>query len=911
MKKTIKDITQFDITPSHPAFTKCPVCDLTITELSEYKQVAIGENYFFNIRKIGDSILYIQNRGDLADVNMTHYYELLEAFVEETNVIKPYIEIRDFSYLSGRINKYELSIQKNYIVDHIKESSNLILCRSPFWTRAIAQATLKAFSIPVHFYAAPTYEKAINYALERLNRNESKSPYRIDYADILFNENWQYTNPEETFSYTSGIIPGTLFYSKLSGNSTLIDTENAVQTLDQVFREGNFHGKQYYRIVDYSEMGSSSIEARQKYGQTLEAMFKKYNCSPMITYICGASLKTKILLKIFATIVHHDLKFCSSTSDAFDRINSFTPIAEDQDTAFSITQKDIDETNIFFGKLLWEQHENDGIHHLSPENPLHQLDETFELVKNDVIALRETDKLQSQNLNKIFDSLAVAIMVIDKQTLTVIHANNQAEQLTTVPKGLMEKVPASTHLSDTLMGVINNFSNYPHSQVEGRIISSENIEIPVLGSIQEIDYNQKPCYLLSCMDINDRIKKEEEVQRINEALELQTAYATEMAAEAEQASVAKSEFLANMSHEIRTPMNGVVGMTHLLMDTELSDTQREYVEALQASGTSLLAIINDILDFSKVEAGKIELEPCIFNFKALLFELQRFFTLQSTRKPVEILFSIADDVPHEIIADETRVRQIITNLMGNAIKFTGEGSVTLTVTLSINQLHIAISDTGIGIPSDRIDTLFDKFTQADGSTTRKFGGTGLGLTISKQLSHLMDGDIVVTSILGEGSTFTFILPLTLPSNEQQYSTRSRGDTQESGIKIIHKEPNECTILLAEDNKINAMLATTLIKKMGYTIDVAPDGKQALESLPNKRYDLILMDLQMPEMDGIAATQKIRKSKQYRKFSHIPIIAMTANAMEHDRLACHEAGMDDFISKPLNPDTLRDMLQKWL
>ncbi|MGL1903502.1 MAG: ATP-binding protein [Fibrobacterales bacterium] len=911
MKNITEEITQFDITPELPAYSTCPVSGLTITELPEYKQVAIGENYFFNIRKIGDSILYIQNRGNLADVNMARYYELLERFIKETQVVKPYIEIRDFSYLSGRINKYELSIQKNYIIDHIDDSSNLILCRSPFWTRAIAQATFKAFSIPLHFYAAPTYEKSICYALERLKHTKSSGSYRIDYADILFNENWQYTNPQNTFSYTSGIIPGTLFYSKLSGNGTLIDTQNAAQTLDTVFSEGGFTGKQYYRIVDYSEMGSSTIEARQKYGKTLEAMFLKYNCSPMITYICGANLKTKILLKIFATIVHHNLEFCTTISEAFDRINSFKPIADDYDTVFSVTQRDIDETNFFFGKLLWEQNEKDGIHHLSPDNPLHQLDETFELVKNDVIALREADQQQSENLNKIFDSLAVGIMIIDRHSHAIIHANNQAEILTTVPKEEMERMHANTYLSDTLMGVINDFSNYPHSQVEGRILSSDQVEIPVLCSIQEIDYNQHPSYLLSCMDISDRIRREEEIQSVNDALEQQTAYATEMAAEAGEASVAKSEFLANMSHEIRTPMNGVIGMTHLLMDTELSDSQREYVEALQSSGTSLLAIINDILDFSKVEAGKIELEPITFSIRALLTELQRFFTLQSTRKPIEITFSIANDVPNEIIADETRVRQIINNLMGNAIKFTENGEVTLLVTLSNQQLLFAISDTGIGIPNDRIDTLFDKFTQADGSTTRKFGGTGLGLTISKQLSNLMDGDIVVSSILGEGSTFTFYLPLTLPSEEEQRGTPSTDETQESSIQIIHKSPHECTILLAEDNDINAMLATALIQKLGYTIDVAADGKKALDSLSNKNYDLILMDLQMPEMDGITATVAIRTSKEYRQFSHIPIVAMTANAMEHDRLACHEAGMDDFISKPLNPDALKEILQKWL
>jgi PAS domain S-box-containing protein len=380
----------------------------------------------------------------------------------------------------------------------------------------------------------------------------------------------------------------------------------------------------------------------------------------------------------------------------------------------------------------------------------------------------------------------------------------------------------------------------------------------------------------------------------------------EMARDQAMESVrAKSRFLANMSHEIRTPLNGVVGMIEILRQTALDADQKDYVDTIAASSENLLTVINDILDFSKIEAGKMSIESVEFEPAKLVSDVLRLYAGAAQLQGIEMICDTAPDAEAVCLGDPIRIRQVISNVVSNAIKFTPRGSVTVSASVTARGrsrlLALTVKDSGIGIAKDRIDSIFDAFTQGDASTTRRFGGTGLGLAICAQLVQLMGGRMEVESQEGKGSTFRIALPLRNAQSGRQLKV-----AQDQTHRIIGKGTR---VLVADDNETNLLVATRLLESLGCSVERVRDGEAAVLAA-SQGFDLILMDCQMPVMDGYEATKLIR-AKEQRSGTRTPIVALTASALAEDRLECLAAGMDEHLSKPLTRDALSDMVGRFL
>ncbi|MCK5322606.1 MAG: response regulator [Desulfobulbaceae bacterium] len=417
-------------------------------------------------------------------------------------------------------------------------------------------------------------------------------------------------------------------------------------------------------------------------------------------------------------------------------------------------------------------------------------------------------------------------------------------------------------------------------------------------------------------------KEKEYAKKLETEIVRQTAELREKNRQLEEASRLKSEFLANMSHELRTPMNSVIGFSDLLAESGLNEIQSEYCATISKSAAGLLVLINDILDLAKIESGKFKLEKDLFSIAELVGNVADMFKTAAKEKTLCLSYVVDPGLPELIEGDSNRIRQIMVNLTGNAMKFTEQGKVDVRADL-IEQtkdrvvVRFSVSDTGIGIPEDRQNAIFEKFTQADGSTTRKFGGTGLGLSISNELVRLMKGEMTLTSASGQGSTFSFTISMISRESAPEQLEKRAEDVTESPVEMESDE--KIRVLLVEDNKVNQRLATIFVQKQGHEVGVAEDGLVALEKLKTGKWDLILMDIQMPNMSGLEATVKIRELEslpemrdQYESLRNrktpVPIIGLTAHARKEDEEGCYSAGMDAFLTKPVKIRKLATAIQ---
>ena len=678
----------------------------------------------------------------------------------------------------------------------------------------------------------PLYKNAISKMQDNKGTNN-----RLSLEMVEFNPEWQFENHKTGEFYKNGVIPRKVFITYLGGNIQPASTDKVFASLENMFKSGALTNSEYIRIADYNKVISASFHTRVLYANTLNRLNEKYHCRPIVTFICGASLLSKTMLRLFASYVQQEFVFVATAHEAFDLINAnnYYP-SKEQDYQITISQKEIDQFAALCGNILFNEtfsfdENKDGV---SPDDPLYDLYTIIALLNHDLKELQKNEKEQKEEIEQALE----------------------------------------------------------HSRILNTKLSEEKKIVEEKEQIQQIL-----------------------IKKLNEAK-----------IEAEIANRAKSEFLANISHEIITPLHAVIGMTELLCYTPLNSEQTNYTDTIQTSTQQLYQLLNNILDFSKNESGQIDNNTVLFDVKTLLNDILSRLNDSALGKKLRLSLTIPPAIPTYLFGYPDYLTQVLTNLVQNAIKFSNKGEIIVSIepvseTPDNISLRFAISDTGIGIPEEKKELVFQKFTQLDSSATRKEGGTGLGLAITKQLVELMGGTLELSSRENEGSTFSFVLSF-IKANENSkknndncilpYTGSLHNNRLHSPMQSIDNTlPSITRILLVEDNAINQRVASAMLNKLGFTIDIADNGIEAIDALKQITYSLVIMDLQMPLMGGLEATKKIRKMETGTIDPDIPIIAMTANATQQDKMNCLNAGMNDFISKPVTIPALQELLNKWV
>jgi len=1053
----------------------CSVSGLPLLQKPEWTDIQISENYSISFALIGNAILHITLKGVLSDQGTYEMIQKREKILKETGLWgRQYAEIRDYEKLIGRPTKESRLLLTNLLLKEMN-AGNLI----GFWVFAAPAYLRWMFNVGVNLHkpsvpiaAVRDYETALRNALLVLHKKG------IDTGNQkcvrVTKEDWGFEL--ENYGIRFELIGDDILYSVAHGNLEEGCIDKFFKLHEKVLDETGLTAKGYYhRISNWEKLEKTTWKARRMYINGLKLLQGKVHCQ--LSVIFGLNKMMRTIIDISKQFAPFPIATALDFKDALTIIERGRGKEKKAKTEKEkiYTERQIrqysDELLEFMGIINWGQ-AGTFMLDISESHPFKPIFDAIAIIKGDLDDLFQERKRVERILRKseekyrlLFENAVEGIyqttpdgrIISANPSLVSILGFDSSQELTMYFEDIEKQHyvnPGDRDIFKRIVeteGVIRNFETQLFKKGGASIWVSLNARTvrDDTGAVHHYEGFLK--------DITERKHAEKDLLDANQRLEETTARANMMAAKAEVANRAKSEFLANMSHEIRTPMNGVIGMNGLLLDTELTDVQRHYAETIRSSGESLLTLINSILDFSKIEAGKLDLEILDFDLESLLNDFIVVMAAQAHEKKLELVCDMSPQIPVLLKGDPGRLRQILNNLTGNAIKFTQTGEVVIRVILENETeeevlLRFSVKDTGIGIPEDKMALLFDKFTQVDTSTTRRFGGTGLGLAISKQLAEMMGGKIGINSQEGLGSEFWFTIrlkkqktaPMPQPSSladlsglrvlivddnatnleilnirmsswhmrvtetsnghdaiealgkafeendpflvavidmqmpgmdgeelgraiksesrllhtrmviltsmgvrgDAQYFSKmgfdayltkpvntlelkkvlsqvfeTRKDRSKQSQPIITRHTaheirnlfSDCKarILLVEDNIVNQKVALLNLKKLGLDADIAANGQEALTALETTSYDLVLMDMQMPVMDGYEATRQIRNPNSIVRNHKIPIIAMTANAMVGDREKCILEGMNGYLCKPIDPQELVEELGKWL
>ena len=1055
----------------------CPVTSLPVMSRPEWTDIEIDENFSVSFRLIGTAIFCTALNGILSKTGAKKLFAEREKFLAEANLPgNKYVEIMDYSMLTGYLSKEIRMILGNYLLKEV-DAGNLLgfwVVNAPMFTRLMFNVDKIIYQKHTHVSIARHYKEAIENAVSVLEQNG------IDVGIRQFKkftkDDWSFEL--DNYGLSLELIGNDVIYSVAHGSFKEAHVGYLFALYQKVFDETGLAGKgYYYSIVNWKKIIKTSWKARKMYIDALIELNKKVPCR--FSVIFGLNKFMRTIIEISKQFVPIPVTMANNFEEALTIIESkkrnFTnPKIIEREIKFpEYTLADdlignySDGLLQFMGTISWDQ-AGISVEEISNSHPFKPVFDALEIIKGDVDDIfherkqvEETLRESEEKYRSILESIEDGYFEVDI-TGNFTFFNESLCRILGYPADEMVGMNNRQYLDkENTRKVFQAFhttyvTGIPNKALEHEIIRKDGSNKYVSASVSLMhDGNNSPIGFRGIVrDITESVQAKKQIEAVNQEKFL-----------AEAANQAKSEFLANMSHEIRTPLNGIIGMVELAFDTYLDDEQKSLFNKINKEADFLLDIINAILDFSKIEAGKIELEEIPFDFRCLLEDVAQSFAYMAEQKGLHFISYLSPEVPSNLIGDPGRIRQILINLAGNAIKFTHEGEIYIKGELSENlgdrvKIRISVKDTGIGIPKAKQYIIFEGFTQADGSTTRKYGGTGLGTTISKKLAEMMGGEMGVESQEGKGSTFWFtsifmkdkgdgtvvaaeqvdlkdkrvlvvddnqtnrfvqteylkswgslpveasngkdaliILNQSVLSEEpfdliltdfqmpgmsgfdlageiraidglkttpiiaitsagkicdvkscrdigiDGYLTKpiKRNDlhsaiesvmghsvkaedhqaasTQPMRHTTVEGYSNEIQILLVEDYPTNQMVAMGHLHSAGYQVDLAENGQQALEAFNRKQYDLILMDIQMPVMDGYEVTKAIRDlenelnnsgdKKTSDKRERTPIIAMTAHAIKGYKEKCIKSGMDDFVTKPLRRKTFLSIVDKWI
>lgn len=736
-------------------------------------------------------------------------------------------------------------------------------------------------------------------------------PYRLPGLDkpLRTYPEWSIGNAEAGFEGVFAVLPGKILFSSFKGYANTTHIRDALTILNGILAtENTLEDRSFARISDFSGLRGISWQARNVYVQGIRDAYQKSGIRPALTYLCG---KKSMVLDL-VTVKGEDMgKGVATAETVGDAINSALGVmkieraSRKKEKKLTIEKSKIDRLVEFVGRPSTDP-EGMLMPRLDDDDPLESVYESVIRLKSDaiqqnmVLALRFHElanartelKKKTDELTLLSDSIDTQIWHLKKPG-TYGAVNNAHADFLGLPKKSIEYRPVKEVVGVSALGAWIEGNEEVFSK--GEIFSADRVienagnqkrhltitKFPKLSADGKVEY--VVCQAVDNTEANLVLEKLKEAK-----------------AAAEEATRAKREFFANMNHEIRTPLNGIIGVVDILSGLPASEEQKRYLKILAIEARSMHELVNGILDYSKIEAGRMEIECIPFDLKRIASELTDSMSLRAANSGIELLTEISPLLPEMVEGDPTRLRQALTNIIGNAIKFTHEGHVLLRIYPSGDKVRFEVSDTGVGIPEDKLHLVFSEFAQVDGSTARRYGGTGLGGTIAKNLINLMGSEIFLESRVGVGTTVSFELSLPGASSGKKEVSHSRAARRLKGRALI-----------VDDNETNLKILANLLNRIGLMAATAPSGEAALEIHTPGAFDIVYMDIKMPGMDGYEAAVKIREAEKAAKAGRVPIIALSASKAAGEEEKAAKAGMDGFITKPIRQVDLVDNLTKWL